>query len=98
MGKHTPGPWYVVSAVEVDPSIIGGTPSRRTVHTVFKEKGISGLVADFANLADANLCSAAPDLLAELQSVLDWSLVEKAQLRPQEIASIRAAIAKALGR
>lgn len=47
--------------------------------------------------ADAHLIAAAPDLYAELAEVLEWAVSEKAPLRDQEIASIRAALAKARG-
>lgn len=48
-------------------------------------------------VADAYLRAAAPDLLDELLSILDWAVTERAPLRNQEIESIRAAIAKATG-
>ena len=48
-------------------------------------------------VADAYLRAAAPDLLDELLSVLDWAVTERAPLRNQEIESIRKAIAKATG-
>ena len=48
-------------------------------------------------VADAYLRAAAPDLLDELLSVLDWAVTERAPLRNQEIESIRKVIAKATG-
>ena len=47
--------------------------------------------------ANARLIAAAPDLLDELLSVLDWAVTERAPLREQEIESIRKVIAKATG-
>ena len=47
--------------------------------------------------ANARLIAAAPDLLNELLSVLDWAVTERAPLRKQEIESIRKVIAKATG-
>ena len=46
---------------------------------------------------DMRLMAAAPDLLDELQSVLDWAVTVRAPLRNQEIKSIRKVIAKATG-
>ena len=48
-------------------------------------------------VADAYLRAAAPDLLNELLSILDWAVTERAPLRKQEIESIRKVIAKANG-
>lgn len=48
-------------------------------------------------VADAYLRAAAPDLLNELLSILDWAVTERAPLRKQEIESIRKVIAKATG-
>ena len=48
-------------------------------------------------VADAYLRAAAPDLLDELLSILDWAVTERAPLRNQEIESIRKVIAKATG-
>ena len=47
--------------------------------------------------ANARLIAAAPDLLDELLSILDWAVTERAPLRNQEIKSIRKVIAKATG-
>ena len=47
--------------------------------------------------ANARLIAAAPDLLAELKSIHDWAVLERAPLRKQEIESIRKVIAKATG-
>ena len=48
-------------------------------------------------VADAYLRAAAPDLLNELLSILDWAVTERSPLRNQEIESIRKVIAKATG-
>ena len=47
--------------------------------------------------ANVRLIAAAPDLLDELLSILDWAVTERAPLREQEIESIRKVIAKATG-
>ena len=86
MSKHTPGPWLMCeSATHV-------TVTNAHGDAVFHDdKRIPGV------MADARLIAAAPDLLDELLSVLDWAVTERAPLRNQEIESIRAAIAKATG-
>jgi hypothetical protein len=48
--------------------------------------------------ADARLIAAAPDMLRELKSILEWAVYEHSPLMPAEIASIKATIAKAEGR
>ena len=96
--KHTPGPWYVGS----------GTYEGRNIYSVASVTDDEGftyqpIVAsaedDGIKCWDANarLIAAAPDLLDELLSVLDWAVTEQSPLRNQEIESIRKVIAKATG-
>jgi hypothetical protein len=53
-------------------------------------------LADF-DFDNAKLILAAPDMLRELQDVLDWSRTEREPLGENEMDSIREAIAKATG-
>lgn len=48
-------------------------------------------------LANACLIAAAPAMYEELREVLAWATTERAPLRDQEIASIRAVLRKATG-
>jgi hypothetical protein len=47
--------------------------------------------------ANARLIAAAPDLLHEVRSVLEWALFERKPLRDVEIGSLRRVIEKATG-
>ncbi len=71
MGKHTPGPWFVVADERYDPffcadRIVGYDVKSSTVEVVGSE-GISG--ESEINLANANLIAAAPELLEALECV-----------------------------
>lgn len=83
MAKHTPAPW----AVDWDMN------HAVCVYTIDGHR--PGALEASAN---AKLIAAAPEMLAELREMLEWALTEKAPLRAQEIASIRAVIAKATGK
>ena len=95
MSKHTPGPWVVVGRLTkyVEARLVG---------RLIQEVAACGpTMADEGygqqQEANARLIAAAPDLLDELLSVLDWAVTERAPLRKQEIESIRKVIAKATG-
>jgi hypothetical protein len=81
MSKHTPGPWSW-----------HGDELLSDKHFVLACTRHTRPSRD-----DARLLAAAPELLSELESILEWAIIEKAPLRPQEIAHIRAVIAKATG-
>ena len=92
MAKHTQGPWQRSDYGQiVDQN--GSDVLFRSVATMCSGSEDSITEAE----ANTDLIAAAPDLLHELQEVLEWALVEKAPLREQEIQSIRAAIDKAKG-
>ena len=95
--KHAPGPWFIWEG-----GVYSGRPK------VMKRGELSGYDARICEIddmdgtarsrkANARLIAAAPDLLDELLSVLDWAVTERAPLRAQEIESIRKVIAKATG-
>ena len=90
--KFTPGPWNFQPCDEYT-----------NCFDVMCEEGYyiatthDGVRGDKNADANARLIAAAPDLLDELLSILDWAVTERAPLRNQEIESIRAAIAKATG-
>lgn len=99
--SFTPGPWTYVDATK--------EARMRYAPKCVIQAG-KKQVADFSwndnspffptreeSQANARLIAAAPELLAELRDILDWAVTEKAPLRAQEIASIRAVIAKATG-
>ena len=89
MSKHSAGPWSI------------GTPPPNGEQTIGTAQGLMVAVAttgaSVQTKANARLIAAAPDLLDELLSVLDWAVTERAPLREQEIESIRKVIAKATG-
>lgn len=95
MTTHTPGPWtHQNGSGTLDGRYQGfriAGPDRKSIAAYSSAGGRRQAEQE----ANARLIAAAPDLLAELVMVLEWATVEKAPLRPQEIASIRAAIAKA---
>ena len=82
MSDFTPGPWRI-GAIESGMVAIDGANGEEVTGFVFPE--------------DGRLIAAAPDLLNELLSILDWAVTERAPLRNQEIESIRKVIAKATG-
>lgn len=87
--KHTPGPW-VLRDVMITPV---GSPK-----VEIAEVGVDDDFDDEGNLmgtslADGLLLAAAPDLLEALQHAVRWF----DQLKPEDIARYRIAIAKALG-
>ena len=79
--KHTPGQWTF-------------QPCEEGYCIATTHDGVRG---DKNADANARLIAAAPDLLNELLSILDWAVTERAPLRNQEIKSIRKVIAKATG-
>ena len=91
----TPGPWYVTGKRTryVDARIDGGLIQEVAACGPTKADGGYGPQQE----ANARLIAAAPDLLDELLSILDWAVTERAPLRNQEIESIRKVIAKATG-
>jgi len=96
MGQHTKGTWRVVTEpIEGNPYWIGNGTEVSSERGRIADCNRDGHRKQDEAQANAKLIAAAPDLLAELQEVLDWALTEKAPLRAQEIKSIRAAIAKA---
>ena len=89
--KFTQGPFSVAETRHKYDIVIRG-PKNEPIALV--------LIAGFSKkegAANANLLAAAPDLLDELLSVLDWAITERAPLRNQEIESIRKVIIKATG-
>jgi hypothetical protein len=82
---HTPGPWRT-----------GRWGARCTVESDAGQ--VCGVSKRTTEEADANLIAAAPDMLRELKSILEWAVYEHSPLMPAEIASIKATIAKAEGR
>jgi hypothetical protein len=84
MSKHTPGPWRVVDVPGEASHVIGANN-----FTVVR----GGYVSDM-DTANARLIAAAPDLLAALQLIANFSNQDVSDM-VREIA--RAAIAKAEG-
>ena len=93
--KHTPGPWEKADGTDGITRGIRGWHGPEMVN-VINWNGISRATS-VTGQANARLIAAAPDLLDELLSVLDWAVTERAPLREQEIESIRKVIAKATG-
>ena len=93
--KHTPGPWEKADGTDGITRGIRGWHGPEMVN-VINWNGISRATS-VTGQANARLLAAAPDLLDELLSVLDWAVTERAPLREQEIESIRKVIAKATG-
>ena len=89
--KFTPGPWSVAETRHNYDTVIRGPRGEPIALTL-----IAGYTKKEGN-ANSALLAAAPDLLDELLSVLDWAVTERAPLRNQEIESIRKVIAKATG-
>lgn len=92
MAKHTPGPWHIEAgthyqAIRTDGEVIA---NMREIGGCF-------------NKENARLIAAAPDLLAALESMLDWDTTLEAigfavkNGVKGDIAKARAAIAKATG-
>jgi len=89
--KHTPGPWYVLEGTA---SVYSGDGERRIVSA-------EGPGRPAENKANAQLVSAAPDLLEALTSTLELTADApgvSAKEFAKRIAAARAAIAKAKGR
>ena len=99
--KHTTGPWTVGSSTGHNAShVYCGDDAICTVYGIFAHQSVAQVANDphcIEGMANARLIAAAPDMLAELRDILDWALVEKAALPPQEIEHIRAVVAKATG-
>ena len=102
----TPGPWKCTSRnVDAAANWASRIPYAIEVQCGAIVAPIADVVADPLVLvcdqphaeANAHLIAAAPDMYVELRSVLDWAVQERAPLRDQEIASIRAVLAKAGG-
>ena len=90
--KHTPGPWNFQPCDEYVDCF--DVLCEEDYYVATTHDGVRG---DKNADANARLIAAAPDLLDELLSVLDWAVTERAPLRKQEIESIRKVIAKATG-
>jgi hypothetical protein len=66
--KHTPGPWEVSCSVQV----VGASPGNRCIVSQPFTDGTQGPVIGLeAQIANANLIAAAPDLLEALENILD---------------------------
>ena len=90
--KHTPGQWTFQPCEEYENSFYVMCEEGYCIATTH-----AGVRGDKNADANARLIAAAPDLLDELLSILDWAVTERAPLRNQEIKSIRKVIAKATG-
>ena len=90
--KHTPGQWTFQPCEEYENSFYVMCEEGYCIATTH-----DGVRGDKNADANARLIAAAPDLLNELLSILDWAVTERAPLRNQEIKSIRKVIAKATG-
>ena len=90
--KHTPGQWTFQPCEEYENSFYVMCEEGYCIATTH-----DGVRGDKNADANARLIAAAPDLLDELLSILDWAVTERAPLRNQEIKSIRKVIAKATG-
>lgn len=91
--SHTPGPW------ECTPSQI-----RDDLHWITRRSSCELTVKVEGSEANARLIAAAPDLLAAMEALVDWSLLrsdwlQAGQPHPENhpISKARAAIAKAKG-
>jgi hypothetical protein len=90
MTQHTPGPWRIVS------ERANSATSAPLAHEI---RGGSWVVVRLGSLhtevqkADARLIASAPDLLAALEHAVRFF----DQLKPEDVARYRAAIAKATG-
>lgn len=85
--KHTPGPWIVrfensTNILDQTLEIVSAEPTKLGDHAHVATVSVTTLRADPRN--DANLISAAPDLLEVLELILkdfdgDWSHYERAK-------------------
>lgn len=67
MSKHTPGPWEVSCSVQV----VGASPGNRCIVAQPFTDGTQGpVIAMEAQIANANLIAAAPDLLEALEELM----------------------------
>lgn len=92
--RFQPGGRGLVSASELLAFEVGDR-SVRGVDAAKADESVYRLDIRDIDCPDARLIAEAPNLLKELERVLDWAVVEKAPLRAQEIASISDAIARA---
>jgi len=95
MTQHTPGPWYRDPYAEND--IVSGTPEDGASICTMWEDGYKDEAQPRAN---ANLITAAPDLLEALEdlvTLVDFIADEYDLSRMSETKAARAAIAKAKG-
>jgi hypothetical protein len=71
MAKHTPGPWFIS---DLDPHVVG--PRRTLKHDSAKVEQLLCVARVAERLKEtapnARLIAAAPDLLAELQNLVDY--------------------------
>lgn len=89
--KHTPGPWSV--------NVIGqhwNNKSLKHIEVTFGQDG-ECICDTVYNPSDANLISAAPDLLEALQSIIELQTRGYVVLGDKYTDMARAAISKALG-
>ena len=93
MTKHTPGPWSVFGQAEVSRYIIIKSAKGRTVARIPFNTHVEVERDQITDCHDADLISAAPDLLEALKALVDTYGSVKGPL----IRAALAAIAKAEG-
>jgi hypothetical protein len=99
--KHTPGPWLMAAPKDYDSDGIGVMAKNKYgVHYYVARAGYMGSAdPDYAE-ANARLISAAPDLLAALQNILDYerdSIPDAGTYGREVYDAARAVISKATG-
>ena len=87
--KHTPGPWVLRDVMITPANLPKVEIAEIGVDDDFDDDG--NLIG--SSLADGLLIASAPELLEALQHVVRWF----DQLKPEDIARYRVAIAKATG-
>lgn len=89
--RHTPGPWHIHPDHPRAVDASGGVEICVAQFAIRQGGNDVQMVVEAE--ANARLIAAAPDLLAALENALRWH----DQLRPDDVARMRAAIAKAAG-
>jgi len=106
--SHTKGPWAIAPktaqyiATSDNPAIkqwleLSGKDRFDALSVGTVDGSVAIIPLDESNVDNAQLIAVAPEMLAELRNVLEWTRIEKIPLRAQEIASIERVIAKATG-
>jgi len=100
-GKHTPGPWGILSAA------VGPACMAFSIGQLNEEKGLDGVSDEYAvcvvplihdeSRPNAALIAAAPDLLKALECIADALSPPRNAEEEEAIAAALAAIAKAKG-